>query len=296
MATFETEDVSEIADILGGSEVELTSDRDHLPGHRLSGKRLLIGALLVVFFGTATTAFVKLRSALSSTATGSLTTYTVERGNLLVSITEEGTLESTVNADVKCMTPDGGHVVWVIEDGKEVAEGELLLKFDASKLEEELEKQKIAVEKARAADVQATKDLGTAEIALREYTEGTLKKDLREAESKMIVSEGSLRSAENALQHVERMFRKGYISPLQLEAQKAAVERAKLDYGTAKLAKDVLEQFTKVKMTQDLEKSATPRWPSETRRRPRSLWRRRSWSGSLPNSTTARSERRSPAW
>jgi HlyD family secretion protein len=134
-----------------------------------------------------------------------------------------------------------------------VSEGEEIIKFDASKLEAEVEKQKIAYEKARATDVQAAKDSATTEIALREYVDGTFRTALREAESKVIVAEGSLRTAENILQYGERMFRKGYINTLQREAQKAAVERGKLDLGTTKLAKDVLERYTKPKMAQDLE-------------------------------------------
>jgi multidrug efflux pump subunit AcrA (membrane-fusion protein) len=253
MATLDMGDFSEVAEILGQSGSEPPQDGAPQPGRRFSRKRLVAGALLLVLFGTAATAFIKLGTGLNSSPVGSLTTYTVKPGDLLVSVTEEGSLDSTVNTDVKCMVPDGGRIVWVVEDGKEVSEGEEILRFDASKLEEEVEKQKIAYEKARAADVQATKDFATAEIAVREYVDGTFKKDFREAESKVAVALGNLRSAENALQHGERMFRKGYISPLQLEAQKVAVARAKLDHGTAELAKDVLERFTKPKMTQDLE-------------------------------------------
>ena len=45
------------------------------------------------------------------------------------------------------------------------------------------------------------------------------------------------------------MFRKGYITPQQLEAQESAVARAELDLGTANIALDVLTRYTKPKMT-----------------------------------------------
>ena len=48
------------------------------------------------------------------------------------------------------------------------------------------------------------------------------------------------------------MFRKGYITPQQLDAQKSAVERADLDLGTAEIALDVLERFAKPKMITEL--------------------------------------------
>ena len=62
------------------------------------------------------------------------------------------------------------------------------------------------------------------------------------------------------------MFRKGYITPQQLEAQKSAVARAKLDLGTADIALDVLTKFTKPKMITELESvrdSAAARFESE---------------------------------
>jgi HlyD family secretion protein len=88
---------------------------------------------------------------------------------------------------------------------------------------------------------------------VQEYAEGTFNKDFSEAESKVAVAQGNLHSAENALQHGERMFRKGYISRLQLEAQKTAIERSKLELEAAQTARNVLKRFTRPKMIQELE-------------------------------------------
>ena len=49
------------------------------------------------------------------------------------------------------------------------------------------------------------------------------------------------------------MFRKGYVSSLELEGQRFAVERSQLELDSARTAKDVLVNFTKAKMLQDLE-------------------------------------------
>ena len=62
----------------------------------------------------------------------------------------------------------------------------------------------------------------------------------------------NLRSAQNTLEHTKRMFRKGYVSPLQREAQEFAVKRAELELASAQKAKEVLEQFTKAKTLEDL--------------------------------------------
>ncbi len=217
-------------------------------------KKGLIAAVLVAGLGgLAWAGWAVFAGGVKSPASGPLTTHKVKRGDLLVTVTEEGSLESAENVEIKCAVAGGTSIVWIIDDGKEVQKGTELLRLDGSKLKEDVGQQKIAYEKAVASKIQAAKDFDAAKIAVEEYVQGTFKKDFSEAESKVTVARGSLRSAENTLQHGERMFRKGYISPLQLESQKTALEHAKLDLSTAEIARDVLQKFTRPKMIQELE-------------------------------------------
>jgi HlyD family secretion protein len=254
MATLNIEDLSEVAEILDEPESETSPAGASRPRRQFRRKRLFAGTLLVVvLMGAAAGTLAKFRGVFKSAAAGSFTTHIASRGDLRVTVTAEGPLESVHNVDIKSMAPGYNAIVSVIEDGKEVKEGEELFRVDSAKLTEDYEQQKILSEKATAADIQAQKDLATAEITLQEYQEGTFRKDLREAESKVAVAEGNLRSAQSALDHGERMFRKGYITALMLEAQRTAVDRGKLDLRTAEIAKNSLEQFTKRKTIQDLE-------------------------------------------
>ena len=52
------------------------------------------------------------------------------------------------------------------------------------------------------------------------------------------------------------MFRKGYVSSNELDAQKFAVQRAQLELASAETAKTVLEQFTKAKKLEELQSQA----------------------------------------
>ncbi|RLS49664.1 MAG: efflux RND transporter periplasmic adaptor subunit, partial [Planctomycetota bacterium] len=166
--------------------------------------------------------------------------------------TEDGSMVSDENVDVVCGVAGGATIIWLIDDGSRVTEGTELVRLDSSKLSEDVSAQKIAFEKARAANIQAEKDFAAAKIAVEEYTEGTYKKELRKAESDVSAAKERLQSTRNQLEHGERMFRKGYITPQQLDAQKAAVERADLDLGTAEISLDVLERFAKPKMITEL--------------------------------------------
>ena len=156
--------------------------------------------------------------------------YTVQRRDLQITVTEEGSLVSDENVDITCDVAGGATIIWLVDDGDRVAEGMDIVKLDASVLSENATAQKIAYEKARALMIQADKD-HAGKIAVEEYKEGLFKKDLRTAESNVTAATERLQATKYSA-YGERMFRKGYITPQQLEAQKSAVARAKLDLGT----------------------------------------------------------------
>ena len=180
-------------------------------------------------------------------------THTVSRGDLVVTVTQKGNVESASNIDIRCLVAGGGIIKNIVADGTIVKEGDQLVEIDSAAIDEQILQQKIGYEKARAIRDQAKNDLESAKIALREYVEGTFKKDQQLVDSQITVAEENLRSAQNTLQYTERMFRKAYVTPLQLEAQQFAVKRAQLDLETARTAKKVLEEFTFLKTKNTLE-------------------------------------------
>ena len=179
--------------------------------------------------------------------------HVVERRDMLITVTEEGSLVSDDNVDITCDVAGGATILELIEDGARVTKGMEIVKLDDSVITENATAQKIAYEKARALKIQAENDHAAAKIAVEEYREGIFKKDLRTAESNVTAATERLQATQNTLAYGERMFRKGYITPQQLEAQKSAVDRADLDLGTAKIGLDVLVRFTKPKMITELE-------------------------------------------
>lgn len=180
-------------------------------------------------------------------------THTVGKSDLLITVTEDGNVESAKNLDIKCQVSGGSSILWIVEDGKEVKKGDKLVELDQSKLEDEISAQTITYEKARSASIQAEKDFSVAQISVKEYIDGTFKKEQQDADAQITIAEENLRSAKNALEHSERMFRRGYISSLELESQQFSVQRAQLELDSAKTSKEVLEKFTKVKTLEDLE-------------------------------------------
>ena len=253
-----------IADLLGNP----TAQREHgseRPRRRRIWLLLLLPVLLAgVFLSPRLLEF--LPDTKQAADLTDMPLYTVQRRDLQITVTEEGSLVSDENVNITCDVAGGATIIWLVDDGDRVAEGMDIVKLDASVLSENATAQKIAYEKARALMIQADKDYAAAKIAVEEYREGLFKKDLRTAESNVTATTERLQATENTLAYGERMFRKGYITPQQLEAQKSAVARAKLDLGTAEISLDVLTKFTKPKMTTELESvrdSAEARLESE---------------------------------
>ncbi|MHC4404468.1 MAG: efflux RND transporter periplasmic adaptor subunit [Planctomycetota bacterium] len=210
------------------------------------------GVVLATVVGLAAGAYAMLAGTLEGGADRAMRTHTVKPGPLLVTITEDGNLESANNVDIKCEVAGGSTILWIVEDGRSVEKGEKLAELDSSKLEDEINAQKITLEKARATYIQAEKDFSVAKISVQEYIEGIYRKEIQDLEAQITIAMENLRSSQNMLQHTEKMFRKGYVSPLQLETQQFAVERAKIELESAETAKDVLERFTKAKTLEDL--------------------------------------------
>lgn len=179
--------------------------------------------------------------------------YNVTRGELLITVVEDGNVESANNVEVKCQVAGGSSILWIIPDGSEVKKGDKLVELDKAQLEEQINQQRITYEKARSAVTQAEKDYAVAEISVQEYLEGVYKKAVQDADAQISIAQENLRSAQNSLAYTERMFRKGYVSLLDLESAQFGVQRAQLELDSAKTAKEVLEKFTKVKTLEDLQ-------------------------------------------
>ena len=179
-------------------------------------------------------------------------TYTVQPEDLLITVTEDGNVESGNNVEVKCMVKGGSTILWIVEDGSMVNEGDEIVKLDASQIEDNLNNQKITYERALATKIQAEENYAASVISVREYEEGTFIKELQVAEANIRIALENLRSAENVLQHTKKMARKGFVNSLQREADEFAVQRAQLELESMETTRKVLVEFTKEKTLKDL--------------------------------------------
>ena len=68
----------------------------------------------------------------------SVLTHAVRRGPMLVTVTEQGTLESARNTEIKCKVRGQNTVIEVVESGTYVNPGDVLVRLDTLFIEEQI--------------------------------------------------------------------------------------------------------------------------------------------------------------
>jgi HlyD family secretion protein len=181
-------------------------------------------------------------------------THKIIQQDLNVSVTEEGTLESANNVEIRCRVRGANTtIVYIVDNGVEVQPGDVLVRFDTKTIEDTINTQQIAYQNAAAAFAQSETDVAIAKINITEYLEGTYRSERMTKEKDLAVAKANLVSAENLAKHGEAMFRKGYVSKLEVESNNYALEQAQLDLGVKETDLDVLNRYTKAKKIQELE-------------------------------------------
>jgi HlyD family secretion protein len=180
-------------------------------------------------------------------------THVVSRGDLAVTVTENGAVESSNNKEIKCLVKGGSTVLWVIETGTMVKPGDELVKLDQSQIEDKILQQKIVYENALANKITAESDVAVAKTSVTEYLEGTYQEEKSKVEKEIFEAEQALRKAELSLQSALRLTAKGVVKDLQLEGEQFAVDSARKDLELKKTRLESLEKYNKVKTLQELQ-------------------------------------------
>ncbi|MHC4629452.1 MAG: HlyD family secretion protein, partial [Planctomycetota bacterium] len=202
---------------------------------------LVIGLLAV---GTLAFAFVP--DIGSPQDSGPRLTHRIKRGDLIVTVTEQGTLESAENTEIKCKVRDAGiPITWVIANGSEVKPGDVLVRLSTLAYEDRLIEVSKWTHMTRSGAQRAEADVARAGLAIPEYLEGRYRTQLMTLEKDIAIAESNLRTAQNMLAHTETMAQRGYISALDLERATFAVTQARLNVGVKQTEISVLKDYAK---------------------------------------------------
>ena len=165
------------------------------------------------------------------------------RGDLEVSITEQGLLESAENTEIKCKVRGRNTVLWIIESGSVVQKGDELLRLDSSFIEEQIDERSKYAHWSRSSAERSAANVTRAELAVSEFEEGQAVSQQMELEKQLIVAEARLRNAQDRLGHTRIMARSKYKSELVVEELDFTVDRERRNVELLKTRLDVLRRL-----------------------------------------------------
>ena len=203
------------------------------------------GLLAVVVISVLASAVVLIPGAISTKEPETRLTHTIQRGDLLVSVTEQGTLESFENTEIKCKVRGSNTVTWVIKSGTVVKPGDELVRLDTKRIEESVSLGRTNVFEATATMEETKADLAAAKIAIDAYLDGRFRQRLKSMQTGLAIAQSNLRSAKKMLDHSKLLFKRGYVTELELEGNTFTVTQAELELKVAETRIDVLQRFTK---------------------------------------------------
>jgi multidrug efflux pump subunit AcrA (membrane-fusion protein) len=263
----------------GGQEVRNVSlPASRLPRARAGSRRrkvlavvglsLLVGVVLLVLWRSG---------ALFARQPFSGPTWKVRKEKLKLTIVARGNLESAKNNNVFCTVRSGTKgssnstiIKWVIDEGTEVKEGDILMELDSSGFQEQLKDKNKDVDSAYAAmvaaveacriqesqnesDIEAAKNVLTlAEIDLKKYKEGDYIQALKDVDGRMEMAKSDLEDWKDRAAWSARMVKKGLLSKVQADADKSRSEASAISLAKIQEEKRVLQKYMYGRTVQDL--------------------------------------------
>ncbi len=208
----------------------------------------------------------------------------VGRSDLVPVLSAPGRLDSSKKTVVRCELENiagGGSsgssvILTLLPEGTPVKAGDVLARLDGSTYEEMHRQQTITVEQAKASHLQAQLNLEIAELAVREYRDGTVQETLKGMEGAIALADSDLSRAAQRLEWTKRMNDKGYASFAQIMSDRDVVSRMEFTLKRQLSALNLFKRFTEPKTIKTLQgqiKAAETVLGNETLRLQRQLER-----------------------
>ena len=192
-------------------------------------------------------------------------------GNLTVTAVERGVLESSRNQDAYCLVEGQTTILMMLPEGSAVKKGQIVCQLDSAGLKDQLVDQIITERATGAAHQNAELTREVAELAVREYDEGKLKREKTALNGAITVARSAVQKAEARLDRTRGARKRlndvlaakgGSTSPTdilaaldiddRLESAEHSLLKEKVAVELAKATQELLEEYTSVKTAKEL--------------------------------------------
>ncbi len=185
----------------------------------------------------------------------------VQRGPLRITVVQRGNLSAKNSVKVTNELEGNVQILSLVEEGKEVNEGDLLVVLDTSSLEDRENAGEIAVQNAEAAlttakqdeEIQvsqnasdyarAEQDLQFAKDDQTKYLEGDFPQSQKAATEAILLADQELSQAQDRYEKSVQLNKEGFLTPTELEGDRLALEKSKVKLDQAKRAEVLLLEY-----------------------------------------------------
>lgn len=243
------------------TSAESTRQADVSRAGKIKRKLLWALCLIVVLSGVGIASFSD-KLGLSGRKNVSYLTQPLRRGPLDILLVERGSLDSANNITLNSEVEGASTIIKIIEEGKSVKPGDILVELDSSKFRDLQIQQQIQVEQAQAAFLQAKEnkaiqetqnqsDIAAAQLAL-DVAEGELQQ-LREGDrikqefqlkGTIALAQEEVTRATEKYDFVKRNNKKGYYNQNDVETARIALEKAEFNLGLAEEDLKLYQEYT----------------------------------------------------
>ncbi len=201
---------------------------------------------------------------------GTLELHTVAPSSFDIAVTANGELEAKSQTEIRSKLEKPTTIVEIVDEGKRVSEGDVLVKLNAEDIETQLNQETLSVESATAESIAAVNaydiqvnenqsnldkakvQLDLARIEYQKWLEGDDHKDRQKNALAIEKTTREKERLEEKAQKSEELYKQDFLSKDQYEQDKTAAIEAAANYKTAMLASQVYESYEREKMSTKL--------------------------------------------
>lgn len=197
--------------------------------------------------------------------------FTVQRGDLRITIVENGTMVAKDSQKVTTKIRNESKILFLIEEGTEVKEGDVVCKLDSAPMQTQLEQLQLDILQTEAnlktartdleiQVVEAAANVRKAEIArdkaekeIEKYRESDAPQERTKLKVALTNAETDFNRASKNLEDSKKLLEEKFIKKAELEDDQITYERTKVQRDGADVAVRMFEKYTFPMMITDLE-------------------------------------------
>jgi HlyD family secretion protein len=188
--------------------------------------------------------------------------YSIAPTDMDITVAKDGDLAAVNNIEIHNEVEGSSTITQIVDEGSNVHKGDILIRMDASSIQDKVQDQMLDVQQAQAdltsaeqmkeiqvsqnaADIEAAQvGVQLAKLALKQYVEGTYPQSLANAKTDKETAEIYLRNVEEDLSQTQSLFQKGFVTPADVKKAEQDVVTAQNNLAKANTSLAVLTQYS----------------------------------------------------